>query len=158
MNAAMPDLKRCFEEAGFTSVRTVLGSGNVAFDARSGTEASLEQKAQAAMREVMGHDFYTIVRPQAHLVGLLEADPFAAHAIPAGAKRVVSFLRESRAPKVKLPLSQGGATVLCLRGREGLTAYVASDQGPVFMKLIEAAFGADVTTRTWDTVKKCAAA
>jgi len=26
------------------------------------------------------------------------------------------------------------------------------------MKLIEKAFGAEVTTRTWDTVKKCAAA
>src|SRR5258707_3906639 len=34
-NAKMPDLKRAFEAAGFTDVRTVLASGNVVFSARS---------------------------------------------------------------------------------------------------------------------------
>jgi hypothetical protein len=43
-------------------------------------------------------------------------------------------------------------------GREVFTAYVPSDKGPVFMVLIEKAFGTDVTTRTWDTVRKCAGA
>jgi hypothetical protein len=28
----------------------------------------------------------------------------------------------------------------------------------VFMSLIEKAFGTEITTRTWDTVRKCAAA
>ncbi len=32
-NARMPDVQRCFEAAGFTAVRTILASGNVAFDA-----------------------------------------------------------------------------------------------------------------------------
>jgi uncharacterized protein (DUF1697 family) len=36
--------------------------------------------------------------------------------------------------------------------------YVPGDRGPVFMTLIEDAFGKDVTTRTWETVRKCAAA
>src|SRR5690349_4890963 len=31
MNAKMPDLKRAFERAGFTDVKTILGSGNVVF-------------------------------------------------------------------------------------------------------------------------------
>ncbi|MGC4085554.1 MAG: DUF1697 domain-containing protein [Vicinamibacterales bacterium] len=29
-NASMPDLKRAFERAGFTDVKTILSSGNVA--------------------------------------------------------------------------------------------------------------------------------
>jgi len=33
---------------------------------------------------------------------------------------------------------------------------VPGESGPVFMKLIEMTFGKEVTTRTWDTVKKCA--
>ena len=45
-----------------------------------------------------------------------------------------------------------------MTGREVFTAYLKSDKGPVFMTLIEKAFGTDVTTRTWDTVKKCASA
>jgi uncharacterized protein (DUF1697 family) len=35
MNAKMSELKRCFEAAGYTDVKTVLSSGNVAFDARA---------------------------------------------------------------------------------------------------------------------------
>ena len=45
-----------------------------------------------------------------------------------------------------------------LSGREVFTAYLPTDKGPVFMQLIERAFGTDVTTRTLDTVARCAAA
>ena len=31
-------------------------------------------------------------------------------------------------------------------------------RGPVFMTLLERLFGTEATTRTWDTVRKCAAA
>src|SRR2546425_9722459 len=51
MNAKMPALKAAFEAAGFTDVKTVLGSGNVVFAARSTSEQALEQKAKAAMHE-----------------------------------------------------------------------------------------------------------
>ena len=50
MNAKMPELKRAFEAADFTNVKTVLSSGNVVFDARKATEAALERKAEAAMQ------------------------------------------------------------------------------------------------------------
>ena len=157
-NAKMPELKHCFEQAGFTNVRTILGSGNVVFDARAASEASLERKAEAAMQATLGRSFYTIVRPADALRAMLASDPYAAFALPADAKRVVSFLREARKPKVPLPLEADGARVLSANGREIFTAYVKSEKGPVFMTLIEKAFGADVTTRTWDTIAKCAAA
>jgi len=47
MNAKMPQLKRCFEGAGFTNVKTVLASGNVVFDARTATDAALQRRAEA---------------------------------------------------------------------------------------------------------------
>jgi hypothetical protein len=43
-------------------------------------------------------------------------------------------------------------------GCEVYTAYLPSSHGPVFMTLIEKTFGKNVTTRTWETVRKCAAA
>lgn len=154
----MPELKRCFEDAGFTSVRTVLSSGNVIFDARSASEASLERKAESSMQELLGRTFYTIVRPADSLRSLLASAPYAAFAIPTNAKRVVSFLRKSANAKLALPLEADGAQVLRVVGREVYTAYVPGEKGPVFMTLIQKAFGTDITTRTWDTVKKCATA
>jgi uncharacterized protein (DUF1697 family) len=157
-NATMPDLKRCFEYAGFADVRTVLSSGNVVFGTRASSEPAIERRAEKAMQETLGRSFYTVVRSATRLHELLSSDPFAGHRVPSGAKRVVSFLREARTPLVEPPLSADGATVVCLLGREAFTYYVTSDAGPVFMKLIETAFGRDVTTRTWTTVARCAAA
>jgi uncharacterized protein (DUF1697 family) len=154
----MPELKRCFEEAGFSDVKTVLSSGNVIFDARSAPERSLERKAESAMQDLLGRSFYTIVRPVTALSALLETDPYADFDLPPDAKRVVSFLREPQEPKVSLPLESDGARILGMSGREVFTAYVPGAKGPVFMVLIEKAFGTEVTTRTWETVRKCAKA
>jgi uncharacterized protein (DUF1697 family) len=157
MNAKMPELKRCFEGIGFAGVKTVLASGNVVFSARAAPEAHLEQKIETALAEQLGRSFYTIVRAADALRDLLAADPYAAFSVPADAKRVVSFLREPHGTKVSLPIDTDGVRMLSMRGREIFTVYVPNPRGPVFMTLIEKTFGTQVTTRTWDTVRKCAA-
>ncbi len=39
-----------------------------------------------------------------------------------------------------------------------LTAYAPSLNGPVFMRLLSRAYGGEITTRTMETVHKCARA
>jgi uncharacterized protein (DUF1697 family) len=158
LNAKMPELKRCFEEAGFTNVRTVLSSGNVIFDARSSSHAALERKAEACMQAALGRTFYTVVRSTEFLRALLETDPYAAFALPAHAKRVVSFLRAPHGAPLRLPIESDGAQILSMVNREVFTAYVRSEKGPVFMTLLEKTFGTEITTRTLETVRKCALA
>lgn len=158
MNAKMPELRRCFEKAGYENVRTVLASGNVVFDARSRSESSLARDVEAAMEESLGRSFPTIVRRTDFLQRLIDADLFAQHDLPANAKRVVTFLRKPHGARLSLPIERDGATILAVEGGEVFTAYVPSSKGPVFMTLIETTFGKDLTTRTWDTVRKCARA
>src|SRR6266850_168154 len=122
MNAKMPELKKCFEAAGFTDVKTVLSSGNVVFSARAASEASLERKAEAAMKDQLGR----------------------------------SFLRKGPVAKLALPIERDGARILSVEGSDVFSAYLPSPRGPVFMTLIEKTFGQEVTTRTWDTIKKVA--
>jgi uncharacterized protein (DUF1697 family) len=158
MNARMPDLKRSFEAAGFSEVRTLLSSGNVAFDARAASQSTLEQKAEAAMRKELDHAFATIVRPARFLQDLVDADPFSEFDLPATAKRVITFLRQPATPSLSFPIERDGAWILKMSGTEIFTAYVPGTNGPVFMNLLERTFGKDITTRTFDTVKKCARA
>ena len=157
-NCKMPALKAAFEHAGFTNVKTVLGSGNVIFDARTAPVSTLEKKAEAAMQSQLGRTFYTIIRTQAEVQGLFDRNPFAKAKVPAGAKCVVSFSRTPPVATVKLPISESGATVLAVEGREAFTCYGKTPDGPVFMRLIGQALGKEQTTRTWDTVRKCATA
>lgn len=158
MNAKMAELKRCFEAAGFTRVKTVLASGNVVFDARAGSELALARRIEGAMAKELDRTFYTIVRSTQALLELIEADPYADFRLPPEAKRVITFLREPHESPPPLPLEKEGARILAVRGAEIFTAYVPQPGNPVFMALIEKNFGAEITTRTWDTVKKCAAA
>lgn len=155
LNAKSADLRRAFEAAGFANVVTVLSSGNVAFDASSRTATALGPRAERALRETLGRGFPAIVRTTAHLVELLAGDPFAGYSFPSHAKRVVSFLGASCESKVALPLVSDEAHVLGVRGGEAFTAYVPNARGPVFMQQIERAFGTNVTTRTWETVRRC---
>lgn len=158
MNAKMMELKHCFEAAGFTEVKTVLGSGNVVFSARAKSETALARQAEAAMAKQLSRTFYTIVRPVSVLRDLVEADPFAAFDLPSTAKRVVTFLGAPHQAKLTLPIETEGVYILTMHGREVFTAYVPDPRGPVFMTLLEKMFGSKVTTRTWETVKKCATA
>ncbi|HET9709798.1 MAG TPA: DUF1697 domain-containing protein [Gemmatimonadales bacterium] len=157
MNAKMPDLKRAFEAAGFTDVRTVLSSGNVVFTTKSASPLALARRAEAAMEGTLGRAFLTIVRPIDALRQLLLSDPFRAFRLKPGAKRVVTFLRRPPAHTITLPGELLGARIYALQGSEAFTAYVRNPKGtPVFMTLIEKTFGKEQTTRTWDTVAKIA--
>lgn len=157
-NASMPALARCVEAAGFTAVKTLLASGNVAFTARAGSEAALARKLEAAIAADLGREFPVFLRAQSALQALVAADPFATLRLPAEAKRIVTFLREAPPAGFRLPPAAEGVAIHALRGREVFTSYLPNPRGPVFMNILEKTFGKAQTTRTWDTVKRCAEA
>ncbi len=156
LNARMPDLRLAFEQAGFSGVKSVLTSGNLVFDAPSTRLPTLERRAEAAMQLVLGRTFYTVVRRADSLQALLQTDPYAAFRVAPQAKRVVTFMRSPIVSQLELPHGVDGAQLLCVTGSEAFTSYVPSPKGPVFMRMIAKEFGRDVTTRTWETVRKCA--
>src|SRR5262245_52507916 len=133
LNAKMSELRACFEAAGFTSVRTVLGSGNVVFETRSTSGATLARKLEAAMQEDLGRAFATTVRSLDELEALLARDPFKDFRLAPKSKRIVTLLYAKPAVRPKLPIELAGARILCLHGTEIFSAYVPSPKGPVFM-------------------------
>lgn len=154
-NATMAGLRRAFESAGFSRVRTVLATGNVIFDARTAPPERLERRCEEAIHATLGRSFAAIVRSAAHLNALIDAAPFDGFELPATAKRVVTFLRDERAARPVLPIARDGATILAQAHGEVFTAYVPGPKGPVFMTLLERTYGTDITTRTLDTVGRC---
>ena len=158
MNASMPDIKRCFEAAGWADVRTLLSSGNVVFDARSSSPAALERRAERAMTAGVGRSFDTFVRTAAYLQALIASDPYAGFELPPAAKRVVTFLRTPTELRLDLPIERDGAGIVACNGSEVFSAYVPGPKGPVFMTQLERSFGTAITTRTLETVRKCASA
>ena len=157
MNCRMAALQQAFEGAGFTEVKTVLASGNVVFGA-SGTRQAIRRKAEAAMAQHLGKAFTAFVRKVDELQALVEEDPFRRFRLPAGAKKVVTFLADGAGAEAKLPVEMQQAKILAVDDGIAFSAYVPLENDPAFMRLIEKTFGKDVTTRTWETVKKVCAA
>ncbi len=158
LNAKMVDLKRAFEAAGFSNVKTVLSSGNVAFDSPSRLETKLARQAEAAMAQHLDRTFYTIVRRQSFLHELIEADPYASFDLPANVKRIVTFVGEPPVVKIALPIQARGMFILAMYQGVILGAYMPDPRGGGSLQLIEKMFGNQVTTRTWETVERCAKA
>ncbi len=158
MNARMPELKQAFEAGGFADVRTLLSSGNVVFSARAAALDALERRAEQAMQASLARSFHTIVRPALALQQWIESDPFAGFDLRPEHKRIVTFLRQPADPATPLPPERDGARILKIIGSEVLCAYLPNDKGPAFMMLLEKTFGKMITTRTIDTVRKCARA
>jgi uncharacterized protein (DUF1697 family) len=158
MNVKMSALKTCFEAAGFSEVRTLLSSGNVVFNSRSSSLAVLERRAETAMRSSLDRSFDTIIRSTKFLQEFVESDPFAEFDIDIDpkAKYVVTFLRNAAKSKIQLPIARDGASVLKFTGSEVLSVCMPGPKGSVLMGLIERMFGKGVTTRTLQTVRKCA--
>jgi uncharacterized protein (DUF1697 family) len=155
-NCKMSALKEAFEAAGFTDVKTFLGSGNVAFEAPKASHVALEKKVEAAIEKGLGRSFLTMIRSIDELRALIATDPFRGVRLKPNSKKIVTFLRNP--PKdVKLPIEQDNARVLRVEGNNLFSVYAPTPKGPVFMKLIESVAGKEQTTRTWDTVNKVAA-
>jgi uncharacterized protein (DUF1697 family) len=59
VNLKMAEVAKAFEEAGFTNVRTILASGNVLMESRSGVDA-VRKKAEKALRDAFGYDAWVL--------------------------------------------------------------------------------------------------
>lgn len=154
-NCRMADLKQALLSEGFKNVVTVLSSGNVVFDAPQTSNEALEERVERATEKYLGRKFATIIRPVEHLKALLGDDPFAPFAPRQNEKRVVSFLKRPLPQPIDLPQTASKARIVALHGTESLVLYEPEDS-PVFMTLIQKTFGQEVTTRTWETVRKVA--
>lgn len=156
MNASMAQLRQCFERIGMTDVKTVLSSGNVLFSDARRSEAAVTKAVAAGMATHLPRTFPVLVRSTAHLRALVAANRFAGAGLAATAKSVITFLSQAPPTAIALPIEQDGARILAVHGREAFTTYVPHARGPVFMALIEKTFGSSVTTRTLETVTRCA--
>ncbi len=71
-------LSACLQEAGFTGVRSVLASGNVALEAEDGTSAQdVRARVEAALRATFGYEAWVVVLTPQRLADVVAAYPFA---------------------------------------------------------------------------------
>jgi uncharacterized protein (DUF1697 family) len=75
VNLKMAEVAQAFERAGFTNVRTILASGNILLDSRSGVDA-VRKKAEKALRDAFGYDAWVLAYDLDTVRAVSEKVPF----------------------------------------------------------------------------------
>jgi uncharacterized protein (DUF1697 family) len=75
VNLKMAEVASALQEAGFTDVRTILASGNVVLESRSGVDA-VRKKTEKALRDAFGYDAWVLAYDIETVAAISEAYPF----------------------------------------------------------------------------------
>ena len=73
----MAELRASCEGAGFGSVKTILASGNVRFDAKSADEDKIRSQLEAALEKDFAFPVRVVLRSASAIEGMIASDPFA---------------------------------------------------------------------------------
>jgi uncharacterized protein (DUF1697 family) len=72
----MPDLKKLFEDAGFTNVQTYIQSGNVIFDSLNSDIDSLKTKIEKKIKEKYKFEVEVFIRTNLEIKNILNRNTF----------------------------------------------------------------------------------
>lgn len=153
----MAALKKAFEKLGYGNVRTVLSSGNVSFDAENGIAVS-PKSIGTALAKAFGFEIEVLLRTRVELEKLVKADPFKGVRMTPETRTYVTFLAGKPQTGLKIPYAAPDFPfkILKVTRSEVFSVVVLSPKGGTTeaMGILEKAFGKNLTTRNWNTVKK----
>ncbi len=155
----MAALKDAIEQQGYTSVRTVLASGNVRFEAGRATPAAIVKKLEPALEKTFGFRIEVIVRSVPELETMLKADPFKKINVGKNTRLYVTFLATKPPKPERARVVNGQYEILKVSPGEVYSHLEISDafKTPDIMKDMGNSYGKKITTRNWNTIKKIAA-
>lgn len=157
---AMADLRAWAEGLGFTSVKTLLKSGNLVFDSGKLAGAALEAHLEAEAGKRLGLKTDIRVRTGKEMAAIVAANPFPDIARSDPSHLVVHFLEAPLSAKAAADLQAAieGPERVAAHGREAFMTY-PDGIGTSTLKpaLLTRAFGKGGTARNWNTVTKLAA-
>jgi uncharacterized protein (DUF1697 family) len=93
-NVTMKELARVFEDVGLKEVETFIASGNVIFNAPSGSLRALERKAEVKLEQSLGYKVKTFIRTAAEVQAIASYQPFRKSMVASAQALNVAFLSE----------------------------------------------------------------
>jgi uncharacterized protein (DUF1697 family) len=154
----MDELRRAFEALGFQSVKTILASGNVLFDAPKASPRSLVKAIEAKLETALGHPISLLLRSVGEIQKLADARPFRDIQVTPQTRLYVTFLTEKPKSELKIPYESPDEsfTILRVSSSEVCSVLTLSPKGQTtgMMGFVEKTFGCNITTRNWNTITK----
>lgn len=149
----MVELKRMFEELGYTNVKTYINSGNVVFESEDNVE-TLQARIEQGITETFGLTISVILRTASEWERIVATCPFSMEVLTEGQSIHLTLLQTAPTQEVleKLPEVEQQSDEYLVDGREIYFLYrqsiLDSKLTKKFLKLVPQ------TARNWKTVMK----
>ncbi len=153
----MAKLKKVLETMGCEKVKTLLNSGNAAFDAKEKNSTKLCAQIAAQLEKAFGFTIPVILRTRDGLAALQKTDPFKGIAVTKDIRQYVTFLSQKPQSAMKTYESpEKDFRILHVTDGEVVSVLdLSRGTGTIdAMAIVEKEFGKNVTTRNWNTVMK----
>ena len=150
-------LRRVFRELGFDSPRTVISSGNVVFDSDSDDIATMEAALEAAWPDRLGFSSTTIIQARSQIQQLVDADPYRGLAHGRESYLLVTFFKRPPPTDAPLPVPPRDEPYRLLGLAAGALCSVTDTtvaKTPDLMSWLEREYGQQISSRTWNTVRR----
>jgi uncharacterized protein (DUF1697 family) len=157
---AMADLRTLFETLGFSSVQSLLQSGNVVFESEQLKGSALERLLEVETTKRFGLSIDYLVRSAKELRSIIANNPFEDEAKRDPSHLLAMFLKAApKGPEVTgLEAAIQGPEVIRADGKQLYAVYPAGiGRSKLTNTLIEKKLGTRGTARNWNTILKLAA-
>ena len=155
----MVDLRKLFESLGFTTIKTVLATGNVIFDASHSNRMAIASQIERAIASTYNYETVAILYTRDELGDLVGANPFHGIAPSTKSSQQVSFTQggSGRLPfDTPYDVPQKGYKVLgVIDGAVYSVVDLSGATRPDLLAVLDRAFNKKVTTRNWKTIERC---
>ena len=157
---AKDDLRRCFEDMGFTKVRTYIQSGNIVFRAEAAEQEQLTARVEAGLSERFSYAAHAVVLSHADYRALLDAAPPAWGEDPAYRHNALFTLAGTTPAQVLASIPAVKEELETVAAGPGVVFWSADKKRvtrSAFVKLPAHPIYQQVTIRNHNTVRRLAA-
>jgi uncharacterized protein (DUF1697 family) len=155
VNMKMAEVAQAFEGAGFTNVKTILASGNVLLDSRSGVDA-VRKKAEKALRDAFGYDAWVLAYDLDTVRTISEKFPFEREVD--GHHSYVTFVTDAEVLDELAELGRDAGDDEKIKRGEGVIYWQVPNKGTldttIGKTMGKKRYKASTTTRNLRTIEK----
>jgi uncharacterized protein (DUF1697 family) len=156
----MAALRKLLASLGFENVKTVLASGNAAWDAESDDTAAMQTAIEHGIEATFGFSVNVIVKPREQVERLVASDPFGGVEVTKDTRLYVTFLPAPTQTQLEIPYHAPAQDFIILSVTDTAVCSVLTlsptSRTVDSMSILEQVFGKNITTRNWNTVVKLA--
>ncbi|MFN6945026.1 MAG: DUF1697 domain-containing protein [Cytophagaceae bacterium] len=151
----MKDLQKAFEDLECLNVKTILNTGNVKFDFTKNTLS--KEDIESHLEDVFGFFIPVILVASSDIETIVKEKPFEKINLSPDLRFYVTFLDKPVPEQLPPSLKDDSLHIMSIKDQRVCWYLDLSETGTVdAMKILEKAFGKNITTRNWNTVNKMA--